>query len=89
MWMKSTHLFALLLVAPLLAGCLERGETPQLNSLNEDDDAFCSANNVKVGSPQYVTCRKDRDSQRAHAAARADQTQRDLGEFMLNNPTHP
>jgi hypothetical protein len=33
--------------------------------------------------------RKDRDVQRANAAARADHAQRDLGEYMLNNPTHP
>jgi hypothetical protein len=89
MCMKSTHLLALLLVAPLLAGCLERGEAPPLNSLNEDDDTFCRANNAKVGSPEYVACRKDRDAQRAHAAARADQAQRDLGQYMLDHPNHP
>ena len=29
-----------------------------------DDDAFCRANNVAAGSPEYVACRKDRDIQR-------------------------
>jgi hypothetical protein len=85
-----TGLLALLLLSPLLAGCLERGEPLPLNSsLNEDDDTFCRANNVKVGSPEYVACRKDRDAQRANAAARADRAQRNLGEYMLNNPAHP
>jgi hypothetical protein len=85
-----TSFIALLLLTPLLAGCLERGEPLPLNSsLNQDDDIFCRANNVKAGSPEYVACRKDRDVQRANAAARADHAQRDLGEYMLNNPTHP
>jgi hypothetical protein len=85
-----TSFIALLLLTPLLAGCLERGEPLPLNSsLNQDDDTFCRANNIKAGSPEYVACRRDRDVQRANAAARADHTQRDLGEYMLNNPTKP
>jgi hypothetical protein len=85
-----TSFIALLLLTPLLAGCLERGEPLPLNSsLNQDDDIFCRANNVKAGSPEYVSCRKDRDVQRANAAARADHAQRDLGEYMLNNPVRP
>jgi len=87
---NSIFCIALLLLAPLLAGCLERGEPLPLNSsLSEDDDTFCRANNVKAGSPEYVACRKDRDVQRANAAARADHAQRDLGEYMLNHPTKP
>jgi hypothetical protein len=81
-------LVALLLVAPLLAGCLERGQ-PTMADTSGDDDAYCRANNVAVGSPQYVACRKDRDVQRSNANARADRRQRDLGEYMLNNPTRP
>ena len=54
-----------------------------------DDDAFCRANNVAVGSPEYVACRKNRDVQRVNANARVDRRQRDLGEYMLNNPTRP
>ena len=50
---------------------------------------FCRANNVQAGSSEYVACRKDRDVQRGNAAARADQKQRDLGEYMLNNPVRP
>ena len=53
-----------------------------------DDDAFCRAS-AAVGSPEYVACRKDRDVQRANANARADKQQRNLGEYMLNNPTRP
>ncbi|THD61724.1 MAG: hypothetical protein E7813_21705 [Bradyrhizobium sp.] len=80
---------ALLLVVPLLAGCLERGQSTMVNAGGDDDDAFCRANNVKPGSPEYIACRKDRDVQRANAQSRADSRQRDLGEYMLNNPVHP
>ena len=59
------------------------------SSLGDDDDAFCRANNVKAGSPEYIACRKDRDVQRSNANARADRRQRDLGEYMLNHPDHP
>jgi hypothetical protein len=84
----SSPLLALLLVAPLLAGCLERGQ-PTMVDTSGDDDAFCRANNVAVGSPQYVACRKDRDVQRVNANARTDRRQRDLGEYMMNHPDHP
>ena len=80
---------ALLLVAPLLAGCLERGPPTVANTLGEDDDTFCRANNVAVGSSEYIACRKDRDVQRNNANARADRRQRDLGEYMLNHPERP
>jgi hypothetical protein len=82
-------LIALLLTAPLLAGCLERGQPTMVNANGDDDDAFCRANNVVAGSPAYVACRKDRDVQRSNANARADRKQRDLGEYMLNHPDHP
>ncbi len=49
----------LLLLAPLLAGCLERGQ-PTMADTSGDDDAFCRANNVAVGSSEYVACRRDR-----------------------------
>jgi hypothetical protein len=84
----STPLIALLLVAPLLAGCLERGQSTMVSG-GDDDDAFCRANNVKPGSSEYIACRKDRDVLRDRANARADSRQRDLGEFMLNNPVRP
>jgi hypothetical protein len=84
----AKHLIALLLAAPLLAGCLERGQ-PTMVDRTGDDDAFCQANNVKVGSSEYIACRKDRDVQRANADARTDRRQRNLGEYMLNNPTRP
>jgi len=79
---------AFLLVAPLLAGCLERGQ-PTMVDTSADDDAYCRTNNVKAGSPEYVACRKDRDVGRAAFDARADRRQRDLGEYMLNHPDHP
>ena len=85
----SLCLTALTLVAFLLAGCLERGQPTMVNSNGDDDDAFCRANNVKAGSSEYIACRKDRDAQRATAENRADRRQRDLGEYMLNNPTRP
>jgi hypothetical protein len=80
---------ALLLVVPLLAGCLERGQPTMVNANGDDDDAFCRANNVKAGSPEYVACRRDRDVQRNNANGRADRAQRNLGEYMLNHPDHP
>ena len=81
-------LIPLLLLAPLLAGCLERGQPTMVDS-GGDDDAFCRANNVAAGSPEYVACRKNRDVQRVNANTRADRRQRDLGEYMLNNPAGP
>ena len=78
----------LLLAAPLLAGCLERGK-PTIVDTSGDDDAICRANNVAVGSSEYIACRKDRDVQQANANARTDRRQRNLGEYMLNNPTRP
>ena len=84
----SAPLVALLLIAPLLGCCLERGQQT-LVSGGDDDDAFCRANNVKPGSPEYIACRKDRDLLRDRANARADSRQRDLGEYMLNNPVRP
>ena len=80
----------LVLAAPLLAGCLERGESAVTSTLSQDDDTFCRAGGtIAPGSSQYIACRKDRDAQRATAEARADRKQRDLGEYMLNHPEHP
>ena len=73
---------------PCSRGCLERGQPTMVES-GGDDDAFCRANNVAVGSPEYVACRKDRDVQRNNANAKADRAQRNLGEYMLNHPDHP
>jgi hypothetical protein len=81
-------LIPIMLIAPLLAGCLERRQ-PTIVDASGDDDAFCRANNVQAGSPEYVACRKDRDVQRGRAEARADRAQRNLGEYMLNNPVRP
>jgi len=78
----------LLLAAALLAGCLERGEAPPLaGTLTQDDDTYCRAGGKNApGSPDYVYCRRDRDAQRNASVVRADKKQRDLGEYMLNNP---
>ena len=84
--MKSKMPIAVTLAALALAACSHRGDTSVATG---DDDAFCRANNVQAGSSEYVACRRDRDAQRANAAARADQKQRDLGEYMLNNPVRP
>jgi hypothetical protein len=78
---------ALLLIAPLLSACLERGQSAMPEALAQDDDSYCRAGGtVAPGSPQYTSCRKDRDVQRSQAEARADRRQRDLGEYMLNHP---
>ncbi|OYU86592.1 MAG: hypothetical protein CFE29_28025 [Bradyrhizobiaceae bacterium PARB1] len=83
-----TSLIVLTLTATLLGACARRTDVP-MSSLGDDDDAICRANGVAVGSPQYSACRKDRDVQRSNAIARADRKQRDLGEYMLNNPGRP
>jgi hypothetical protein len=82
---------AIALIALALSSCARRGEVPTNNAaLAEDDDTFCRAGGkVASGSPEYVTCRRDRDAQRGNAIDRADKKQRDLGEYMLNNPTKP
>ena len=79
------------LMALALSSCARRGELPANNAaLAEDDDSFCRAGGkVAPGSPEYVNCRRDRDAQRGNAIDRADKKQRDLGEYMLNNPTKP
>ena len=86
--MRRNISLALLLIAPLLSGCLERGQ-PTMVDTSADDDAFCRANNVAVGSNEYVNCRKNRDVQRGNANARADRAQRNMAEQMLNNPVRP
>jgi hypothetical protein len=94
-----TH-FAAVMLAPLafgvsLGGCASsRGELPASAAapagLAQDDDAFCqSGGKVKVGSPDYVYCRKERDADRNKATAHADQRQRDLADFMMNHPYQP
>ncbi|WJR79096.1 hypothetical protein [Bradyrhizobium sp. NP1] len=90
--MKTFRLVSItLLAAPLLAGCLERGEPPPVQStLAEDDDTFCRANGKYTPtSPEYVYCRRDRDAQRNQAQARADRRQRDLGDYMMSHPERP
>ena len=85
-----TFAIALALAALTLAACAKRNELPVNSSLSEDDDTFCRAGGkVAPGSSEYVSCRKDRDAQRGNAIARADKKQRDLGEYMINNPTRP
>jgi hypothetical protein len=92
-YLRMRRQFALLvlaLAALTLSSCAKRNELPVSSSLSEDDDTFCRAGGkVPVGSPEYVACRKDRDAQRGNAIARADKKQRDLGEYMLNNPVRP
>jgi len=86
-------LLALLLIAPMLAGCFERGPTVAVDNppapAAPDDDTICRANNTERGSPAYITCRRERDAARAKSEARADRAQRNLGEQMLNNPVRP
>jgi hypothetical protein len=58
--MNLKFAITLTLAALALAACSHRGDTTV--SLG-DDDAFCRANNVQVGSAAYVACRKDRDAE--------------------------
>jgi hypothetical protein len=77
-------------IALVLGSCSHRGELPANSALAEDDDTFCRAGGkVAPGSPEYVACRRDRDAQRGNTIDRADKKQRDLGEYMLNNPSKP
>jgi hypothetical protein len=86
MLLTTKRLIALSVIAVALTACASRYDAPA--DLG-DDDAFCKQNGVAVGSPDYVACRKDRDVQRSNANSRADKRQRNLGEYMLNNPTRP
>ncbi len=72
-----THLIALAVVTYTLAACAARNDIP-VSARGENDDTICRANNVAVGSNEYVACRKNRDVQRGSAAARAERTQRNL-----------
>ena len=83
-----TPLIMLTLAALALSACAQRNQIP-VSSLGEDDDALCRANNIAVGSPEYVACRRDRDVARSNATTRADRRQRDLGDYMMNHPDHP
>ena len=83
-----TRLIVLTLAALLLGACASRHDVPVASS-GDDDDAFCRASNVTVGSTEYVACRKNRDVQRSNATARSDRSHRDLSERMLNNPDRP
>src|ERR1700733_7460470 len=83
-----TRLCITLTFALTLTACASRNDVP-VSSLGEDDDAICRANNVAVGSSDYVACRKNRDVQRGNAAAKADRAQRNLSETMVNTPYKP
>ena len=82
------HFAALVFAALPLAACSSLRNDPAPSAeLAQDDDTFCqSGGKVKVGSPDYVYCRKERDAARNAAVARADRKQRDLAEYMMNNP---
>jgi hypothetical protein len=85
---SAIRYIAVALAALTLSACAARNEVP-VSSLGEDDDAICRANNVAVGSSDYVACRKNRDVQRGNAAAKADRAQRNLSETMINTPYKP
>jgi hypothetical protein len=84
----ATRLLAAAALAIALSACSARYQTPVALG-GDDDDAVCQGRGYAQGSPEYVACRKDRDVQRSAATARADRRQRDLGEYMLNNPQRP
>jgi hypothetical protein len=83
-----TYLIALTLATLALASCARRSDVP-ISDLGDNDDAICRANGVTVGSADYAACLKNRDVQRSNAINRADRAQRNLGEYMLNNPSRP
>ena len=86
----SAFLAALTLSTLMLSACVQRNQVPIASTLNEDDDTFCRAGGkVAPGSPDYVSCRRDRDAQRNNAIARADKKQQGLAEYMLDHPVRP
>jgi len=85
---NSLSAVALTLIVLALGACARRSDIP-ISNLGDDDDAICRANGVAVGSADYAACLKNRDVQRGNAIARADRAQRNLGEYMLNNPSRP
>jgi len=86
----SAPILIALILASCVSACAQRNQLPVDSTLNEDDDTFCRAGGtVAPGSAAYVSCRKDRDVQRGNAIARADKKQRELGEYMVNNPVRP
>ena len=84
----ASRLLTAVLLAIALSACSARYQTPVAVG-GDDDDAVCQSRGYAQVSPEYVACRKDRDVQRNAAVARADRRQRDLGEYMLNNPVRP
>ncbi|GLR95584.1 MULTISPECIES: hypothetical protein [Bradyrhizobium] len=86
--MNSKSCLAIVFAGLMLSACSARYQTPVAMG-GDDDDAVCLSRGNAQGSPEYVACRKDRDVQRNAAIARADRRQRDLGEYMLNNPERP
>lgn len=84
----APRLLTALALAIALSACSSRYQTPVAVG-GDDDDAVCQSRGYAQGSPEYAACRKDRDVQRNAAIARADRRQRDLGEYMLNNPVRP
>ena len=86
--MYSKPFLAIVFAGLILSACAARYQTPVAVG-GDDDDAVCQSRGYAVGSPEYVACRNDRDVQRNAATARSDRRQRDLGEYMLNNPLRP
>ncbi|MCK1743659.1 hypothetical protein IVA80_23115 [Bradyrhizobium sp. 139] len=84
----APRLLAAVLLATTLSACSARYQTPVAMG-GDDDDAVCQSRGYAQGSPEYVSCRKDRDVQRSAAITRSDRRQRDLGEYMLNHPDRP
>ena len=86
--MYSKSFLAIVFAGLMLSACAARYQTPVAVG-GDDDDAVCQSRGYAQGSPEYVACRKDRDVQRSNYNARVDRRQRDLGEYMLNNPSRP
>lgn len=56
-------ILAAVLTGVLLGGCASQQEQPVAAAAAPapDDDAYCRAKGLKVGSDEYVNCRRDRD----------------------------
>src|SRR4051794_3580879 len=76
--MTSKPFLAIALAGLMLSACSARYQPPVAMG-GDDDDGVCQSRGYARGSPEYVSCRKDRDVQRNAAITRSDRRQRDLG----------
>ena len=87
--MSRTTRKSLLMLAfagALLGGCAAQEERPQAAAAVPDDDAYCQAKGLKVGSNDYVNCRRDRDHQATTLQSQQGKRElRKIQDYMMDN----